>query len=129
MIINWETWNEEECKEAWKKLREDHSAIEILYALRGGMSVGDIKLSGSIGGLTRFDATETVFVDIDFEEPDEVCETWIDYKPEIPVSKIKVIADSYRFDEKQKKDHEGIFSEGDDLTNIRAEFRLECIEE
>ena len=122
MVIAWKEWNDEECLEAWRTLRNDHQAIELLYALYGGLLSGELKFSGNMCSIKRH-CQPAAHVQFELGKAEEVCEDSITFAQPIPVQTIRDMANLYEFEQGDRSKE--IYSK-DDLKHIRAQFYLEC---
>ena len=119
-LIDWDKWDNEECEKAWKALTSEYSAMQVMYAVFGGILSGDVEFTGAILNKKAHNSPVHV-VDFDFAKPDEVCENWISYKYDVPVSTLKNIADEHVKMQQDPSLHSNIYSEHD-LENAAAEF-------
>ena len=120
--INWDEWSDEECKAAWKELRKEHDAIELMYAFYGGILSKEVEMQCDVTSIKKH-CTPATTLSIDFTKPAEVAENWIQYDQGVPIKVFEELLENYKFTDKEAANHEGIYSDKE-LTEAYFELSI-----
>lgn len=121
-IIDWDSWDDEECKAAWQKLTGEYSIMQVMHALWGGLKSGDVELTGSICNRRGFYGEQHVF-EVDFSDADGIEESWISHKVDVPISILKGMVVEHEKIMAEPETYSSIFTEAD-IENAAGDFHF-----